>query len=113
MAFEELSAILDDNTTPVVGELSNILENKSPPAFVPDNRDFVEPLEIGELHVKPDDDNIIHDNKEHGMFSMLKDTIFTAYYKAYYKVVDAVIFPYEVVLDFPPSLEDIMVPDAI
>ena len=59
------------------------------------------------------DETIIHDNKEHGMFSMLKDTIFTAYYKAYYKVVDAVISSSAVVLELPPSVEDTVVPDSI
>ena len=113
MEAEELSAILDNNTPPVVGELSAIPDNKAPPNFVPYHIDCFEPLKIGELHVNPDDETIIHDNKEHGMFSMVKDEIVTAYDKAYYKVVDAVISSSAVVLDFPPPVEDTVVPDAI
>ena len=79
MEVEKLSAILDDNTPPVVGEISDIPDNKSPPDFVPAHSDFFEPLEIGKLHVNPDDKTIIHDNKENGMFSMVKDEIVTAY----------------------------------
>ena len=76
---EEISAILDENNTPVVRELSAIPDNKSPPDFFSTHIDFVEPLEIGELHVNPYDVNIIHDNKEHGMFSMVKYAIVTSY----------------------------------
>ena len=47
MEVKELSAILDDNNPPVVGELSDIPDKKSPPAFFSDHSDFVEPLEIG------------------------------------------------------------------
>ena len=113
MEAEELSAILDNNTPPVVGEISAIPDNNTPPTFVPDHSNFVEPLEIGELHVNPDDETIIHDNKEHGIFIMVKGAIVTAYDKAYYKVVDAVISSSTVVLEFPPSIEDTVVPDAI
>ena len=110
---EELSDILDNNTTPVVGKLSAIPENKAPPTFFSSHSDFFEPLEIGELHVNPYDETIIHDNKEHGMFSMVKDAIVTSYEKEYYKVVDAVIYSSAVVLEFPPSVENTVVPNGI
>ena len=79
MEVEEISAILDDNTTHVVGELSAIPYNKAPPTFVPAHSNFFEPLELGEIHVNQYDETIIHDNKEHGMFSMVKYAIVTSY----------------------------------
>ena len=63
--------------------------------------------------MNPYDVNIIHDNKEHGMFSMVMDAIVTEYNKAYYKVVDEVISSSVVVIEFPPSVEDTVVPNAV
>ena len=63
--------------------------------------------------MNPDDKTIIHDNKEHEMFSMVEYVIVTSYVLKYYKLVDAVISSSEVVLEFPPSVEDMMVPNTI
>ena len=63
--------------------------------------------------MNPDDETIIHDNKDHGIFSMVKDAIVTEYDKSYYKVFDAVICSSAVVLEFPLSVEDTVFPDAI
>ena len=63
--------------------------------------------------MNPDDETIINDNRENGMFIMVKDAIVTEYDKAYNKLVDAVISSSVVVLEFPISVEDTVVPDAI
>ena len=39
--------------------------------------------------------------------------IVTSYEKEYYKVVDAVIYSSAVVLEFPPSVENTVVPNGI
>ena len=62
----------------------------------PRSRTVFDPMEVEELS------DILDDN-----------TPPTAYDKAYYEVVDAVISSSAVVLEFPPSVEDTVVPDAI
>ena len=59
-------------------------------------RTVFEPMEVKELSA------ILDDN-----------TPPTVYDKEYYELVDAVIYSSAVVLYFPPSVEDTVVPDAI
>ena len=62
----------------------------------PRARTFFEPMEVEDLS-----------------YILDKNTPSTAYDKAYYDVVDAVISSSAVVLEFSPSVEDTVVPDAI
>ena len=105
MEVEELISILDGNTPPNVSEISLIPDSKAPPNF----GTATEPMEDGEIQVNSDDDTVVRDNREQGMFGMVNDAILSVNNK----VINAVISSSAMLLEFPPSVEDKVVPDAI